>query len=91
MADMTDTASVQTTVLQTLSDVLNEPAGTLLTRPVLATYDWDSLASLEVLAQLESRLDVTLDLRSYHAARTIDDLVDLVAAAVVSKAVIGGR
>jgi len=79
-------ASIDTTVLDTVGEVLNEPVGNLRTRPVLAAYEWDSVASLEVLAQLESRLRVTLDLRTYHGARTLQDLVDLVAAAVAAKA-----
>jgi acyl carrier protein len=72
-------------VLNTLSGVLNEPVADLRAQPVLAVHDWDSLASLEVLSQLESRLGVTLDLRTYHAARTVEDLTGLVAAAAASR------
>jgi acyl carrier protein len=79
---MSETVSIEATVLDTLGEVLNESVGDLRAQPVLATYDWDSVVQLEVLAQLESRLGVTLDLRSYHGARTLDDLVELVAAAV---------
>lgn len=68
-------------VLETLSEVLNESAGDLRAQPVLAAHEWDSVASLEVLSLLESRLAITLDLRTYHGARTVDDLIDLVAAA----------
>ena len=53
-----------------LSDVLHESVEDLHNHPVLAAYDWDSLSSLEALAQLESQLAITLDLRSYQAART---------------------
>jgi acyl carrier protein len=86
MTDMDGTASV---VLNTLSEVLNEPVDDLRAQPVLAAHEWDSLASLEALAQLESRLAVTLDLRAYHAARTVDDLIDLVAAAAATNAAVG--
>jgi acyl carrier protein len=79
---MSETVSIEATVLDTLGEVLNESVGDLRAQPVLATYDWDSVVQLEVLAQLESRLGVTLDLRSYHGARTLEDLVELVAAAV---------
>ena len=75
---MTDPAPVEATVLQVLSDVLKESIGDLRAQPVLATHDWDSMASLEALSQLENRLAVTLDLRAYHGARTITDLVELV-------------
>lgn len=73
--------SIKDTVLVVLSDVLAEPVTALLAEPLLGVHAWDSLASLEALVQLEQRFDVTLDLRSYHAAREIDDLVELVRAA----------
>lgn len=71
--------SIDTVVLDTVSGVLAEPVADLLAEPVLAAHEWDSLNSLEVLSQLESRLGVTLDLRAYHDARTLDDLIGLVA------------
>jgi acyl carrier protein len=61
--------------------VLGEPEAALRDQPVLAAHDWDSLASLEALAQLESRYDICLDLRAYHAARRVQDLVALVVTA----------
>jgi len=73
-------ASIKNTVLAVLSDVLVEPVEVLLAEPLLGVHAWDSLASLEALVQLERRLDVALDLRNYHAAREIDDLVELVRA-----------
>jgi acyl carrier protein len=78
---MTDTELVDSTVLGVLGEVLKESPGDLRAQPVLAAHDWDSLASLEVFSQLESRLGVTLDLRAYHGARTIEDLIELVMAA----------
>jgi len=81
---MSDRAWVGATVLDILSEVLNEPVGDLRAQPILAGHDWDSLASLEALAQLESQLGVTLDLRSFHAAREIDDIVGLVMNAAAS-------
>jgi acyl carrier protein len=91
MADHNDDHStvdaVDTVVLNTLSGVLNEPVEVLRARPVLAVHEWDSVASLEVLSQLENRLSVTLDLRAYHATRTVDDLIGLVTVAVRAHAV----
>ena len=75
---MNDVEPVQDTVCRILSDVLHESVEDLLEQPVLAAYEWDSLSSLEALSQLESRLSITLDLRSFQAVRTIEDLVDLV-------------
>jgi acyl carrier protein len=75
---MTEAVSVETVVVNILSDVLHESVDDLHKHPVLAAYDWDSLSSLEALAQLESQFGVILDLRSYQAARRISDLVELV-------------
>ena len=75
---MTEAATVEDTVLDVLSDVLHEPVDGLRQQPILAVYEWDSLSSLEALSQLESRLQISLDLRSYQAVRTVADLVELV-------------
>ena len=68
-------------VLDVVADVLNEPVAAIRDVPVLAAHAWDSIASLEVLAQLESTLEVTLDLRVFNSVRTIGELVDVVRAA----------
>jgi acyl carrier protein len=83
---MSTDQTIETTVLGILSTVLDEPISDLQVQTVLATYDWDSLASLEALAQLENQLDVTLDLRRYHEVRNVADLVGLVASALAAKA-----
>jgi len=76
---MSEPTEVQQTVLAILSDVLRVPADDLRRQPVLASYQWDSLAMLEALAQLESSLGVSLDLRFYQQARTVEDLLALIA------------
>lgn len=76
-------------VLGTLSEVLTEPVEQLLAQPVLAAHAWDSQLQLEALAQLENRLSITLDLRTYHGARTVADLIEIVAAAVTATTAVG--
>jgi len=76
---MSEPTEVQQTVLAILSDVLRVPADDLRRQPVLASYQWDSLAMLEALAQLEGSLGVSLDLRFYQQARTVEDLLALIA------------
>ncbi|GAA4622769.1 hypothetical protein GCM10023196_016300 [Actinoallomurus vinaceus] len=83
---MSASSSVEPTVLDILSDVLRETPDGLYAEPVLAAHGWDSIASLEALAQLEDRLQITLDLRSFHAAHTVPDMVALVTDAVAGKA-----
>lgn len=76
---MSEPTEVQQTVLTILSDVLRVSVDDLRQQPVLASYQWDSLAMLEALAQLESSLGVSLDLRYYQQARTVEDLLALIA------------
>lgn len=69
-------------VLGVVGDVLGCGPQELRDRPVLATHDWDSIGSLEALAQLESSFQVRLELRDFHAARTTDDIAALIAKAL---------
>jgi acyl carrier protein len=80
-SEMSNRDSVKATVLEILSDVVTESVDDLLAQPVLAVHEWDSLATLEALVQFESKFGITLDLRSYHGAREINNLVDLILAA----------
>lgn len=86
MTDTSETAPIENVVCDALGEVLGVTQADLRARPVLATHEWDSVASLEVLSRLESRLAVTLDLRAYHGARTVEDLIELVAAVASSTA-----
>jgi acyl carrier protein len=83
---MSEQPAVRSTVLDILGDALNEPVDGFASRPVLAAHGWDSLASLEALAQFERRFGITLDLRDFHAVRTVDQMVDLVAMAIAMQA-----
>jgi len=71
-------ASIEAIVLDILADALDESVDNLRRQRVLAAYGWDSMTTLVTLAQLESRFGITVDLRAYHATRTVDDLVSLV-------------
>lgn len=86
---MGDGLSVGVIVLAAVSDVLNEPVDGLRSEPVLAAHRWTSMASLEVLAQLEDQLGIELDLRAFHAVRTVDGLVELARTAVTAAAAAG--
>ncbi|GAA1987033.1 acyl carrier protein [Kitasatospora viridis] len=78
---MTNTVEqVGSRVLEVLSEVLNQQPEALAAQPVLASYDWDSLASLEALAQLESAFGVRLELRAFQAVRTVEEMTALLAA-----------
>jgi acyl carrier protein len=83
---MSEWAPIEATIVDILSDVLEVPATTLRGQPIVAAYNWNSVATLRALAQIESRLDVTLDLYRYSRARTVDDLVDLVTDAMGDQA-----
>jgi len=83
---MSEHVSVEQTVVGIVVGVLDESEDQVRAQPILASYGWDSLTTLEALAQLESALHITLDLRTYHAARTLRDLVDVVNDAVTAQA-----
>ncbi|MCP2341716.1 acyl carrier protein [Actinomadura rupiterrae] len=74
-----DAADTVETVIEIIEEVLGEMPGELSPDDVLAARKWDSIASLEALAQLEGRFGVNLDLRRFHAARTAAEMADLVA------------
>lgn len=84
-SDMSEPASIEATVRRVVAAVVDESEDEVVAQPILAAHAWDSLSTLEALAQLENELDIILDLRSYHAARTLDELVALVTAAVNAK------
>jgi acyl carrier protein len=75
---MSTSITIEEQIVEILADVLDEPAAALTEEPTLAAHQWDSLASLEALAQLESRFGVNLDLSRFHAAHTVAELVELV-------------
>jgi acyl carrier protein len=75
---MSDLAATRLAVLESLGEVLDTSLDELRENPVLATHAWDSLSSLEALSLLEQRLGIEFDLRTFHSARTVDDLVHLV-------------
>lgn len=82
---MNESASIEAIVLRVVAAVVEESEEQVLAQPILAAHAWDSLSTLEALAQLEGGLDISLDLRAYHAVRTLDDLVALVNQAIQAK------
>ena len=78
------TPVIEAAVLRIVTAVLDESAAAFHHQPVLAAHEWDSLASLEAFSQLEGEFGVRLDLRAFHACRTVGDLAELVATAVDS-------
>jgi acyl carrier protein len=72
-------SSVADGVLAILAEVLQEPVISFVDHPQLGAHEcWDSMGSLEVLCQLEGQFGVRLDLRGYHAVRTVYELVTLI-------------
>jgi acyl carrier protein len=78
---MSNSSQIDDVVLDILTDVLQESADEFQAEPALAAHAWTSMASLEVLAQLENELGIVLDLRAFNAVRTVDALIELARAA----------
>jgi acyl carrier protein len=73
---------LEAVVVGILSDVLEEQPQAFRDQPRLGAYEkWDSMRTLDVLGQLEEQLAVRLNLRDFHRANTVDDLVALVGGA----------
>jgi acyl carrier protein len=82
---MATSDSVKSAVCETISDVLSLSAEDLGDETVLAANGWDSLVSLEALAQFEAQFRISLDLRLFHSARTIGQMIQLVEKAVADR------
>jgi acyl carrier protein len=74
--DIADEATA--TVLDILGRVLLATPEELVEQPVLGTYNWSSLTTLEAVVALESAFGIEIDLRDLHAQRTVGELLDLV-------------
>lgn len=82
---MSGSDEVAEIVIGIISDVIAVPSESLTDEEVLAAHGWDSIASLEALALLESEFDITLDLRSFHAAHTVAQMVELVRSGLTAR------
>lgn len=81
MADAPDDGRSRTEdmVMRILGAVLEEDASAVHGADRLAGYsNWDSVSTLEVLAGIERQAGVRLDLRKFHDAQAVEDLIDLV-------------
>ncbi|MBZ5790687.1 hypothetical protein [Burkholderia sp. LMG 32019] len=78
---MSEAVSFEPAVLRVLSEILNQPEAALQANPVLAAHAWDSFNSLNALLSLEATFQIKFDLRRFHEARRVDDIVALVASA----------
>lgn len=82
---MVTSDSVKSAVCETLSDVLSLSAEELGDETVLAAHGWDSLVSLEALAQFEAQFHISLDLRLFHGAHTVRQMIQLIEKAVTAQ------
>ncbi|GGO10731.1 hypothetical protein GCM10010116_21550 [Microbispora rosea subsp. aerata] len=76
---MSNPDDIEAAVHKIICEILGKTPDELGRQEPLAAHGWDSLASLEGLAVLESELGVTLDLRAFHAAHTVRHMAELVA------------
>jgi acyl carrier protein len=70
---------VEDSVVDILSRVLSTPQGKLRSERTLSSYTWNSMAVMEAFVQLEDRFRTLLELPELARARSIDDVVELVA------------
>ncbi|MFE5816150.1 acyl carrier protein [Streptomyces sp. NPDC056479] len=75
---MSDSVSIEESVREIIADVLGADPADIPADTALAALGWDSMNSMEALVRLEKQFAVDLDLRSFHAAYTVTDMVALV-------------
>ena len=75
---MSETGSIEESVREIIADVLGADPADIPADQALAAPGWDSMNSMEALVRLEKQFSVDLDLRSFHAAYTVTDMVALV-------------
>jgi acyl carrier protein len=73
-------------VVGVLADVLETEPEELTPDAELASFgNWDSMAALEVLMQLESQFRLKLNLQNYNELRTVGELIGLAEAKLAKK------
>ncbi|GGU00389.1 acyl carrier protein [Streptomyces lateritius] len=75
---MSEPDSVEETVTGIIADVLGTDPADIEKDTALAALGWDSMNSIEALVRLEATFAVDLDLRSFHAAHTVEQMAALV-------------
>ena len=73
-------------VIGVLADVLNTDRAALNSDTEFGSLeDWDSMAALELLIQLESELRLKMNLQNYNELRTVGQLIELVEAQLAKR------
>ncbi|MFJ9003814.1 acyl carrier protein [Streptomyces canus] len=75
---MSESDSIEESVTEVIADVLGAEPAEIPEDTALAALGWDSMNSMEALVRLEKQFDVSLDLRSFHAAYTVAEMVALI-------------
>jgi acyl carrier protein len=75
---MSEPDSIEKSVTGIIADVLGVDPGDIAPDTALAGIGWDSMNSMESLVRLESTFGISLDLRSFNAARTVTEMMALV-------------
>jgi acyl carrier protein len=71
-------SDVAEAIIGVLVDVLNAEPGSVTPDTAFAELaNWDSMAALEVLVQIESDLQLQLSLLNYNELTTVNDLISL--------------
>ncbi|KOX05180.1 MULTISPECIES: acyl carrier protein [unclassified Streptomyces] len=75
---MSESDSIEESVTEIIADVLGADPADIPADAALAALGWDSMNSMEALVRLEKECAVSLDLRSFHAAYTVTEMVALI-------------
>ena len=70
----------RTDLLTTIEDILEVPHGSVSPDSSLEALDWDSLANISFIAELDLRFGLRVDPQSLSEAATVEQLLELIPA-----------
>lgn len=71
--------------IEFVEETLEVDSGTVSLTDVLDDIEWDSLANISFIAEVDTRFGVSLDSEKLAKSETVSDLLDLLTGAISSK------
>ena len=85
MAKPVTTAQIEAAVIEVLTQVSRKPIAPTPDSDLVADLGFDSLQTLEVIAELEDRFDISIPLNDVPATRTVGRIVTHVGAIIAER------
>lgn len=86
MSESATTAHIEEAVIEVLKQVSRRPIEPTAESDLVADLGFDSLQTLEVIAELEDRFDISIPLNDVPATRTVGRIVAHVSGLIAERA-----